>query len=377
VSLFDNDNYLPRVVLIPSAVFLSAIFGGAYGSGREVVEFMTRYGPIGGLLSIVAIALAFAGCLFLCFEIARLTHAYDYRSFGRTLLRGASPLYEAVLIIALLLALAINATASGTLIAGHFGYPPASAVGLFLLAVVVLTFFGRRIVEASMILAFAALIAILAVLAWIVATEHGDAVVASFAATSRGVDGIGAGLSVALATGGLIPLLLFCGRGLRTRREAGVAAICAGFSGVVPAVVFHLCFMLLYPQIIDAELPAYRLIADVAPVLVLNVYVLVLFWQMIQTGVAVLWGMLEALATMPLGRRLRLSSAWGRAAISASAVAVALVLTSIGLIGLIVQRNSLLFIAFLLVFWLPLLTRGLSILFRAPPKTAAALEAQA
>ncbi len=118
MSLFDNNSYLTRVVLIPSAVFLSAIFGGAYGSGREVVEFMTRYGPIGGLLSIVAIALAFAGCLFICFEIARLTRAYDYHAFGRVLLRGASPLYEAVLIIALLLALAINATASGTLIAG-------------------------------------------------------------------------------------------------------------------------------------------------------------------------------------------------------------------------------------------------------------------
>ena len=52
MTLFDKDSYLPRVVLIPSAVFLSAIFGGAYGSGREVVEFMTRYGPIGGVLSI-------------------------------------------------------------------------------------------------------------------------------------------------------------------------------------------------------------------------------------------------------------------------------------------------------------------------------------
>ena len=91
MSLFDNDSYLTRVVLIPSAVFLSAIFGGAYGSGREIVEFMTRYGPVGGLLSIVTIALAFAGCLFLCFEIARLTRAYDYHAFGRVLLRGASP----------------------------------------------------------------------------------------------------------------------------------------------------------------------------------------------------------------------------------------------------------------------------------------------
>ena len=37
MSLFDKDSY-SRVVLIPSAVFLSAIFGGAYGSGREIVD---------------------------------------------------------------------------------------------------------------------------------------------------------------------------------------------------------------------------------------------------------------------------------------------------------------------------------------------------
>ena len=142
------------------------------------------------------------------------------------------------LIIALLLALAINATASGTLIAGHFGYPPASAVVVFLLAVVALTFFGRRIVEASMVLAFAALILVLAVLVGIVAAEHRGAVIASFAEPSREVEGIGAGLSVALATGGHFPLLLYCGRGLRTRREAGVAAICAGFCGIVPPSSF-------------------------------------------------------------------------------------------------------------------------------------------
>jgi uncharacterized membrane protein YkvI len=277
----------------------------------------------------------------------------------------------------LLLALAVNATASGTLFAGHFGYPPAAVVAVFLLAVVGLTFFGRRIVEASMVLAFAALLLIVAVLASIVATQHGDAVVASFSAASRGGEGIGAGLSVALATGGLLPLLLFCGRGLKSRRESGVAAVCAGFCGVVPAVVFHLSFMLAYPQIVDDELPAYRVIAAVAPAIVLNVYVVVLFWQMIQTGVAVLWGMLEALAAAPLGRRLRLSSAWGRGAISAGAVAVALVLTSLGLIGLIVQRNALLFVAFLLVFWLPLLTRGVALIIRARTADPAGLEAQA
>ena len=48
-----HDSYLFRVLLIPASVFLSVIFGGSYGSGREVMEFISQYGPAGGLLSIL------------------------------------------------------------------------------------------------------------------------------------------------------------------------------------------------------------------------------------------------------------------------------------------------------------------------------------
>jgi uncharacterized membrane protein YkvI len=135
--------------------------------------------------------------------------------------------------------------------------------------------------------------------------------------------------------------------------------------------------MSAYPQIIEDELPTYRLIADVAPMIVLSLYVVVLFWQMIQTGVAVLWGLLEALRAMSLNGRWPLSSGLSRGAISAAAVALALVLTSIGFIDLIVQRNSLLFVAFVLVFWLPLLTRGLVLVVRDRQHGAIAVESEA
>ena len=45
-----NTAFLTRVFLIPSAVFLSVVFGGSYGSGREVVEFISKNGPMGGLV---------------------------------------------------------------------------------------------------------------------------------------------------------------------------------------------------------------------------------------------------------------------------------------------------------------------------------------
>ena len=52
------DSYLFRVFIIPSAVFLSVVFGGSYGTGREVMEFVSRHGPVGGLLSLAAVVLS-------------------------------------------------------------------------------------------------------------------------------------------------------------------------------------------------------------------------------------------------------------------------------------------------------------------------------
>ena len=51
------DSYLFRVLIVPSAVFLSVLFGAAYGSGREVVEFVSSNGPTGGLVAILVLVI--------------------------------------------------------------------------------------------------------------------------------------------------------------------------------------------------------------------------------------------------------------------------------------------------------------------------------
>ena len=38
-----------HVYIVPAAVFASVVMGGGYGTGREVVEFFTRFGLLGGL----------------------------------------------------------------------------------------------------------------------------------------------------------------------------------------------------------------------------------------------------------------------------------------------------------------------------------------
>ena len=78
------DTYLFRVLVIPTAVFLSAIFGASYGSGREVVEFVSSNGPTGGLVALSTLCVTYVVLLGLSFEIARLFKSYDYVGFSRS-----------------------------------------------------------------------------------------------------------------------------------------------------------------------------------------------------------------------------------------------------------------------------------------------------
>ena len=64
-------------MVVPAAVFQSVIVGGAYGSGREVVEYISNFGATGGLLVIAIVAMSFAIVLATSFEISRLFRALD------------------------------------------------------------------------------------------------------------------------------------------------------------------------------------------------------------------------------------------------------------------------------------------------------------
>ena len=75
-----------KVYLLPGAVLQSVMIGGGYGTGREVVEYFTSYGLVGGVLGIVTAAIAVAVIFVLSLEISRQFGVYDYRNFFKILL---------------------------------------------------------------------------------------------------------------------------------------------------------------------------------------------------------------------------------------------------------------------------------------------------
>lgn len=76
-SMFDGN--LGKY-LLPGIVLQSVMIGGGYATGREIVEYGAKFGAYGWYAGL-GIMLGFALVAILCYELIRLYHVYDYKSF--------------------------------------------------------------------------------------------------------------------------------------------------------------------------------------------------------------------------------------------------------------------------------------------------------
>ncbi len=362
-------SYLFRVILIPTSVFLSVLFGASYGSGREVMEFVSSNGPSGGLLAIMILVLTHVVILSLSFELARLYQAYDYVSFFKVLLKKGWFLYEIVIIVGLVIALAITATVGGTVIGDRFDMSPWIGTSLIFVLVVLLTYFGRETVQRSMITSVTALFLVLAYLVVKIFQSQTQIIADSFALHPHDWGGLSSGLIYAIGGGGYLPLLLYCAMGLKTRGEVIAAALCAAAIAAIPATMFHLAFMANYPAIVDEEIPAYRMLESLSSPMMLNVYVLVMFILVAQTGVGVLQGLIERVDGWSKDKHGQALAASGHGILSGVMFIVCTALSTLGVVALILQGYMIMFSGFIVVFIVPLMTYGAFLIYLSGKET--------
>lgn len=359
-----TTSYFYRVLLVPTAVFLSVMFGASYGSGREVVEFVSSNGPSGGFVALATLLITWATLLVLSFELARMYRSYDYVSFFKVLLGPGWFLYEIVILMGMLIALSITVTVGGTVLEDHFGTAVwAGSLAIFAL-IVVLNYYGRDIVERSMMLSVAALFVVLAVLVAQLLADHVERITTAFAAFDHQPGGIATGLKYAIANGGYLPLLLYCAMGLKTRAEAITAGLTAAAIATLPALVFHMAFMAGYPAVVHERLPTYWMFGEISTPLILNIYVVVMFVLIAQTGVGLMQGLIQRLDAWHQKRKGRALSRVGHGAISAGAVLISMALGSMGIVALILRGYTIMFLSFIVVFVVPLLTYGTYLIVR-------------
>ena len=364
------NSYLFRVFIIPAAVFLSVVFGASYGSGREVVEFISSNGPTGGLVSLLTLVCVYALLLALSFELVRLFKTYDYVSFFKVLLGRGWVLYEIVILLGMVIALSIATTVGGTVLEDHFGVSAwIGSLAIFAL-IVVLNYYGRHIVEKSMMVSVTALFLVLLVLVIQLVDGHSERITAAFLSIDHHSGGFSTGLKYAIVNAGYLPLLLYCAMGLNTRSEAITAGLFAALIAVIPALVFHFAFMAGFPAVIEERLPTYWMFQLVSTPLMLNIYVLVMFVLIAQTGVGMLQGLVVRLDTWWVKRSGQRLSRSGHGLIAGVAVAISMALGSMGIVALILRGYTIMFVSFIFVFVIPLFTRGVYLVFRRTQDSA-------
>ena len=103
----------------------------------------------------------------------------------------------------------------------------------------------------------------------------------------------------------------------------------------------------------------------------LNIYVLVMFVLVSQTGVGVLHGLIERIDAWHKRARGSSIGRLGHGAIAGGAVIISMALGSMGVVALILRGYTIMFMSFIVVFVIPLVTYGTYLVFKGRDRNPA------
>lgn len=352
------DRRFFRVYIIPGAVFQSVMVGGGYGTGREIVEYFTSFGAIGGLLGVGVAYLVLASVLAVTFEFSRHFSAYDYRSFFKHLLGPGWVAFEILIILLFLLILAVLAAAAGNILRDNFGIPYIVGLSIMLGVVGVLTFFGQKFIEKA--LTFWSFFLYAVFLAFFIAVFSGDGVSLTDAIEKAEMQSgwWRSGFKYALYNLSVAPLLLYVVRGIETRGEALRSGAVAGAIALTPAVIFHLAFLTAWPEVLNEAIPAYWMLTHLGLTALMVTFSVMLFGTFIETGAGMLQGINDRIDGYLAEVRSTSLSPLMRAVIAVSAILLSAGLSLFGITSLVAKGYGTMAWGFLVVYVIPLLTIG-------------------
>jgi uncharacterized membrane protein YkvI len=352
-----NTVFFKRYFL-PGLVFQSIVIAGGYGTGRELVEFFLRYGPLGGLLAMFLVnTVIWSLVCAVSFELARRRRAYDYRNFCRQLLGPAWWTYEACYLVLMLIILAVVASAAGSILNETFGLPYViGAIGM-MGCVGFLVFKGSSTIEGF--LSVWSLVLYTTYIVFCVWCFHrfGDAIYQNFALREVRPGWIIGGAQYAAYNIALIPAVLFAVRHVTTRKEALGAGILAGPIGIIPGFLFLLASVGQYPEILAKTVPANYLLEILGSRTFQIVFQIVLLGTLVETGTGLIHAFNERVAGVFAEKKQNMPG-YIRPTIAVVMLMVASVFAQVGLIDLIAKGYGTITWGFWLVYVIPVLTLG-------------------
>lgn len=344
---------------LPGFVFQSVIIAGGYGTGRELVEYFLKFGPLGGILGMLLITtLMWSIVLAVTYEFSRKFRAYDYRTFFMNLLGPFWFIFEIIYILYMFIVLAVIGSAAGIILRDNFGLPYTLGVMIMLAAVGFLTFKGSRLIENFLSVWSMFLYLIYGIFFVVALIKFGPAIQKSL---SSGIIlpnwTIGA-LKYAFYNLANIAAVFFCLNHIETRKEAISAGLISGLIGIVPGFLFLIAVLGQYPTILPEEIPAVFVLQKAGIPVLLALFQIVLFGTLIETGTGMIHSVNERIHSALRARGKELPQ-WLRPLVAVVFLLIALGISTFGLISLIAKGYGTASWGFLLVYIIPVMTYGL------------------
>lgn len=345
--------------LLPGLVFQSVVIAGGYGTGRELVEFFLSYGPVGGLVAMLAISMVLWSLVCaVSFEFARRFQAFDYRHFFQKLLGRWWFLFEVCYLTLLLLVLAVIASAAGSILQDNFGQGYLLGVAAMMAAVGVLVFMGSQAIERFISLWSAALYAMYIALFVACFWNFGPQIQQAFETSPVHPGWALGGVKYAAYNLGVIPAVMFSVRHCTNRREALGAGILTGPIAMIPGLLFYLAIAGQYPEVLDRNVPANSLLEALGSPAFQWAFQIVLFGTLIETGTGMIHAVNERTSGYFQDRRQEMPR-WLRLSMGGGLLLAGAVIAQTGLKDLIAKGYGTITWGFLLVYVIPILTLGL------------------
>lgn len=348
------------------STFLATIMGGGFATGREVVEYFTRFGAM-GIYGIIVATILFVFWCTLSVEFARVTKCFDYMSFITRLYEPAEKFrmaFEITYVVMLLMVIAVVLSGGAEVLEELLALPYLGSLFIMFVITMSVVTFGAKFVRIS--LSALAIVVICIVLGLLVTTATNVIPTASIV-TSQGISEPGAlvgGIKYADYNLVVLPSIISIAEVIRTRRMAIASGIIGGFStgGILSCIYFMT--LGFYPTIKGVPVPLLHVAEYGGPPGATYVYSVMLFIALIAPTVGMTHALCRRIDTYFESSEVKLPGVLRRAEQRRVLTAFVILLASTGLatfgiIELVAKGYGTMAWIFLALYGLPLAIIGI------------------
>ena len=359
--------------VLPGIILQSVMIGGGYATGREIVEYGAKYGAL-GWLSGLGTFLGFAVIAALTYELIRLTKAYDFKTFMKTIGGPLWIVFDIVYLLFMVVIIAVMASATGNIVEQTLGLNYWVGVVAITVVVAILNFYGSRLIERFETLGTVALYAGYIIFSVLVIGTFGKNISTVFANHDTSFIGGSVSAGKALWSG-----VLYCAYNLvvmpatfftierQTRRvESVVSGIIGGVLATIPWFLTYFAVMCFYPNpdVLGASVPWLAMMQGTAGPVVIAIFGIVMGWTLIETSTGIIHAALERVNNGLKEAHKPPMTGKQRVILTIIVLVGSMVLSKVGIIDLIATVYNALSYAFLAIYVLPLITVGVYKIFK-------------